>query len=186
MNKLIQFDQELFFHINRGMQNPFFDWLMPLVRNAWLWSPMYLFLIAFFIINYKKQGWIMIGLLLIVFTISDYTSSSIIKPFFERLRPCNDPVMKDYVNQLVSCGSGFSFTSSHAANHFAIAFCLIQLFYKKWKWILPIGILWATSIAFAQVYVGLHFPLDVLGGGLLGVIVGNVTGSIAKTRMALA
>lgn len=172
IDQLVQFDRDLFFAINNGLSNGFFDWLMPILRNRYTWVLLYLFIIVFSIKNYGKQGFIMILFLAMTFGISDFISSSIIKPNVQRLRPCNETEIKTKVNNLVDCGTGYSFPSSHATNHFAIAVFLIMMFYHKWKIILPIGILWAASISFAQIYVGVHYPIDILTGSLLGSSIG--------------
>ena len=176
--QLIQFDQDLFFAINQGLSNPFFDWLMPALRNRFFWTPLYLFIIIFFIRNYGKQGWYLLIFLGLTFGFTDFTSSSIIKPTVQRLRPCNDPEIKSEVNSRIACGSGFSFPSSHASNHFALAIFMITMFYSKWKAILPLGLLWAGSISFAQVYVGVHYPVDVSSGALIGSMIGYIMASI--------
>ena len=178
LDQLNQLDQYLFFAINKGLSNPFFDWLMPYLRNRYFWTPLYLFMAIFFVRNYGKQGWLIMVFLGLTFGISDYLSSSVIKPAFERLRPCNDPIIKPEINSLIVCGTGFSFPSSHAANHFALAVFLITMFYEKWKPIILFGILWAFSISFAQIYVGVHYPGDVTFGGILGAMIGYITGTI--------
>jgi undecaprenyl-diphosphatase len=172
IDQLVEFDRDLFFAINNGLSNGFFDWLMPILRDRYTWVLLYLSIIVFSIKNYGKQGFIMILFLVITFGISDFISSSVIKPNVQRLRPCNETEIKTKVNNLVDCGTGYSFPSSHATNHFAIAVFLIMMFYHKWKIILPIGILWAASISFAQIYVGVHYPIDILTGGLLGSSIG--------------
>jgi len=172
IDQLVQFDRDLFFAINNGLSNGFFDWLMPILRDRYTWVLLYLSIIVFSIKNYGKQGFIMILFLVMTFGISDFISSSVIKPNVQRLRPCNETEIKTKVNNLVDCGTGYSFPSSHATNHFAIAVFLIMMFYHKWKVILPIGILWAASISFAQIYVGVHYPIDILTGGLLGSSIG--------------
>ena len=178
LEQLIQFDQNLFFTINHGLSNSFFDWLMPALRNRFFWTPLYLFIIIFSIRTYGKQGWIMILFLALTFGCTDFISSSLIKPTVQRLRPCNDPEIKSDVKNLVDCGSGYSFPSSHASNHFGLAVFLIVLFFSKWKLILPMGLLWAASISFAQVYVGVHYPIDILAGAMLGGMIGFIMGKI--------
>lgn len=168
---LISLDKELFFSINQGWSHPFLDWLMPILRNPYTWAPLYLFIIIFCIRTYKMRGAYVILALLINFGISDMVSSQVVKKSFQRVRPCNDLEMKEDVQLRVRCGSGFSFTSSHATNHFALAVFLIAIFYKRWKWVLPLGILWATSISIAQVYVGVHYPGDILAGAILGTLI---------------
>ena len=178
LEQLIQFDQNLFFTINHGLSNSFFDWLMPALRNRFFWTPLYLFIIIFSIRTYGKQGWIMILFLGLTFGCTDFISSSLIKPTVQRLRPCNDPEIKSDVKNLIDCGSGYSFPSSHASNHFGLAVFLIVMFFSKWKLILPIGLLWAASISFAQVYVGVHYPVDILAGAMLGGMIGFSMGTI--------
>ena len=174
LDQIIQLDHQWFHAINQGLSNSFFDFLMPILRNRYTWVPLYLFLAYFWVKNYGKAGMLMIVFLLLCFGISDYTASSIIKPAVARLRPCRE--MAGQINSLIPCGSGYSFPSSHAANHFALALFFIILFYNKWKWVLPLALLWAASIGFAQIYVGVHFPIDVLAGGVLGSIVGSLLG----------
>jgi membrane-associated phospholipid phosphatase len=178
LEHLIQLDQNLFFIINNGLANPFFDWLMPLLRNRFLWSPLYLFLIIFFVRNYGKQGWMLLLFFILSFGVTDFFTASVIKPTVERLRPCNNPELKTEIRSLVACGSGYSFPSAHAANHFALAVFLITLFYHKWKPILTLALLWAASISFAQVYVGVHFPLDITVGAFIGSNIGYLMGRI--------
>jgi len=109
---------------------------------------------------------------LLCFAAADFSSSQILKKQVQRLRPCNDPALAAQVQLRVPCGSGYSFTSSHAANHFAVALFLIGVFGDLNRWIRPSLLLWAGSIALSQVYVGVHYPGDVLCGGLLGSLIG--------------
>lgn len=184
LEKIIQFDQNLFFAINHGLSNPFFDWLMPALRNRFFWTPLYLFMAIFFIRNYGKKGWLMLIFLGLTFGLTDFFSSSILKPAVERLRPCNDPEIKADVKNIIACGTGFSFPSSHASNHFALAVFLILLFYHKWKLILPIALFWAASVSFAQIYVGVHYPLDIISGAIIGGMIGYVMITILLSTKA--
>ncbi|MBB5397629.1 phosphatase PAP2 family protein [Mucilaginibacter sp. AK015] len=169
---LLHFDRHIFYLINHDLSNTFFDWLMPLMRNPKFWIPLYLFIIGFCIWQYKKQGAILIVFLALAVGFADYTSASLIKPYAHRLRPCRDPVTSAAVVRRVPCGTGYSFPSTHATDHFAIAVFLSWLFYKQRRWVLPATLLWAAIICFAQVYVGVHFPLDVTGGAIYGSLVG--------------
>ena len=180
MESLLQFDVDLFLKIHRGLANPFFDWLMPLLRNRYFWAPLYLFIIIFSIREYKKKGLLLIGVLLLTFAIGDLVASRVIKPNVSRARPCNDINIRPDIIPRVICGSGKSFPSAHATNHFAIAVFLISVFYHRWKAILPIGLFWAFIISFAQIYVGVHYPLDTFAGALLGTIIGLCTAILYK------
>ena len=137
-------------------------------------------LVFYFVRLLKKWSWVALVTTAITIVITDQLSSSLIKPWIGRLRPCNDPSLAEQVQLIVNCGSGFSFVSSHAANHFDIACFLIVMLQHRLKWILPVALFWAALVSFAQVYVGVHYPLDVICGGLLGVAIGILTGKICK------
>lgn len=172
MNFFENIDQQLFFFINHNLHFGLMDDFMPYFRSMYFWIPVYVFFIAYLGLNYGKKGWILLLALILTVTISDIISSRLIKNTVKRERPCNDVEIKWKVKLLVNCGGGYSFTSSHATNHFAAAVFLFFTFFKnakKWKWAL-IG--WAASIVFAQVYVGVHYPFDVLCGAILGSMIG--------------
>ncbi|MCC6726391.1 MAG: phosphatase PAP2 family protein [Saprospiraceae bacterium] len=172
MPSLLQFDENLFFWVNISCQNAFFDWLMPLLRNKLIWLPFYVFITSFLLLNFRRQGLVAVIFLVLAVAVADNLSSQVIKKSVERLRPCKvlEPQREMYLR--VPCGSGYSFPSSHASNHFAVATFLLLLLGKLFKWVkLPL-IGWASLVAFAQVYVGVHYPFDVIGGALLGVMVG--------------
>lgn len=178
LEQLIHYDQEGFIFINQTISNVVFDWLMPVLRNPYTWAPLYLFLIIFLIRNYKKQGIVILVFFLMTFAVGDFMSSSIIKKEVMRIRPCNDVAFKDQVNLRVRCGSGYSFPSSHATNHFALGIFLLVIFRKRWKPIVWLSLGWAASISFAQIYVGVHYPIDIFAGATLGSIIGILTASL--------
>ncbi len=173
MESIQQLDSAVFQLVNVTWSNSFFDLLLPWWREKWLWAPFYLFLVAFILQNWqgRKAAAAIIGLALAV-GIADFTSSTIIKKNVQRLRPCNDPAMETVVIQRVDCGSGYSFTSSHAANHFAVAVYVGILFGSLGGWVWPVLLSWAFLVAYAQVYVGVHYPGDVLVGGVWGAVIG--------------
>ncbi len=171
-DQLLQFDRHLFYFINHDLANPFFDLVMPYLRNPKFWIPLYLFIIGFCVWKFKKQGIIIIILIALSAGFADFTSASLIKPLVKRYRPCRDPVVSKTDIERIPCGTGYSFPSTHATDHFAMAFFMILIFYKKWRWIWLWGILWPGVICFAQVYVGVHFPIDVFCGAIYGMLVG--------------
>jgi len=172
IDHIIQFDKHLFHFINHDMGNVFFDWLMPILRNAKSWIPLYIIIIGLCLWKYKKQGIVIIIGIALSAGIADFTSAHFVKPEVHRLRPCNDPTMTDVQLRIDHCGTGYSFPSTHATDHFAMGIFLCFVLYKRWRWIWLWAILWAGSISFAQVYVGVHFPVDVFVGMLYGSLVG--------------
>jgi len=169
---LLQADRYLFHFINHDLANPFFDWIMPYLRNPKFWIPLYVFIIGFCVFKFKKQGIIIVILIALSAGFADFTSARIVKPLVKRARPCRDQVVSQTDIVRVGCGTGYSFPSTHATDHFAMAFFMIFLFRKKWPWVWLWGILWAGTICFAQVYVGVHFPIDVICGTIYGFFVG--------------
>ncbi len=174
MGDLVQIDVWLFHLINVDWQNDWLDQLMPIWRNKYFWGPLYLFLISFVLINYPKKGWIWLLALMLCITLGDTVSSKIIKKSVKRLRPCHSTNFQPDYHLGVVCGSGYSFPSSHATNHFAVALFIILTLGTSFKWIRIPLFLWAASIAYGQVYVGVHYPFDVLFGTLLGIGIGTL------------
>ena len=180
MTELLQFDESLFFLINQEGQSLVLDWLLPIMREKYTWIPLYVILIAYSFYKFRKNASWWILLLGLTVGAGDMISHRLIKKQVERPRPCRNEQLKDEVRLLVPCGSGYSFTSNHATNHFALATFFagtLGLFFRKWRWLF---FLWAFCIAYAQVYVGLHYPLDVIAGGILGTLIGGGTSLIWK------
>ncbi len=180
---LLQLDYQVFYLLNGVLHNGIFDAIIPFWREKYFWAPLYLFLLTFLAYNYRSNFWVIVLFAVLTLVLSDQLSSGLIKPLVNRLRPCNDSSLLETIRILVPCGSGKSFVSSHATNHFAIAVYFIMLFGKQHKWLLPIGLLWAASIAYGQVYVGVHFPLDIVAGALLGILIGRLTGTLANKQL---
>ena len=182
----LKLDQQLFHAINTGLSNAFFDWLMPILRNKYTWIPLYIFIVAFAVKTYKLKGLYFALFLAATAGIADFGSSSILKPTFNRVRPCNDIEIQKTVITRVPCGLGKSFPSTHASDHFAIAIFLIMIFYKKWKPIISIAIIWAFMICFAQVYVGVHYPFDVIVGMMFGSLIGFCMAKLFNKNITLS
>lgn len=168
-------DRWLFLKINTGLTNTVFDSVFPWWREANTWVPLYLFLVVFGVLNFKKQVWFWILFVVITLVITDQVNSHLIKVWIGRPRPCRDEVLASQVRLLLTnCSGTFSFPSSHAANHFGFAVFLVMTMkhvFGKWRYAF---LWWAASVCYAQVYVGIHYPLDVIAGGLFGSAVGYV------------
>lgn len=186
LQEILRWDRELFNKINGQWTNPLFDTLLPYTRNANLWGPFYLFFIVLAIINFRRTGmyWVL-GAILTVAT-SDIISSWGIKEWVFRLRPCRDELLAGQVRVLVQyCPQSSSFTSSHATNHFAIAtfiFLTLKNFMGKW---LALVFAWAFMICYAQVYVGVHYPIDIVCGSIVGIFVGFIWSKIFNHSFSL-
>ncbi|MCX7832593.1 MAG: phosphatase PAP2 family protein [Ignavibacteria bacterium] len=167
MNFFYNIDVSLFYFINVTLANPVTDFLMPFIteRNHW----MIFFVIMWFVMVIKggKRGRIAAVLIIICVVISDQTSSVLIKNIFDRVRPCN---VLPGVHLLIPCSSSYSFPSSHAVNHFAGSY-LLSHFYPEYKIGLYIG---SFLIAISRVFVGVHYPSDVAGGILIGLLIGFI------------
>jgi membrane-associated phospholipid phosphatase len=186
LQKLEQWDQRLFMQINTDQSNVFFDGILPFIRNAYFWAPLYLFLLVFIPMNYKRGLWWCLIFLCTV-SLCDMTSTNLFKEIFHRLRPCADPDFFQNVRLVVDrCGGNYSFTSNHAANHFGMAtfiFVTLRPVFKKWVWF---AFLWAALIGYAQIYVGVHYPFDIVGGAAVGFTFGSLLGNFFNKRFGFA
>ncbi|WP_158826409.1 phosphatase PAP2 family protein [Mucilaginibacter lacusdianchii] len=169
---LLELDRTWFYFINHTLSNPLFDWVMPWLRNPKFWIPVYIFIIAFSIWKYKARGAWLIVCLAITVGVADFGSASIIKKLAQRNRPCRDSALATTITSRVPCGTGYSFPSTHASDHFAMSIFLSLVYYRKWRWVWFWTIIWATLVCFAQVYVGVHYPIDVLTGAAFGTLIG--------------
>lgn len=186
MHKLIEADRHLFYLINGKWTNSFFDSTMPFLRAPHMWVPLYIFLIIFVLVNYKSNRiwWLVFfgGTAIIC----DFISSDIIKENIFRLRPVNDETLIPAARSLLAYKpSSSSFTSSHAVNHFGLAtFFYFTLKESIGKWA-TLFFVWAFLIIYAQVYVGVHFPLDVLCGAILGILFGYLSSGFYNKNYGL-
>ncbi len=181
-NRLLEFDYALFHKINHDWSNPFFDRVLPLMRESVVWVPLYLFLAVFGWVNYGKKAYFWILAAIATAVIANFISSDIIKVVFYRDRPCRDSLLEPAANLLINrCPISSSFTSSHAVNHFSVAMFLFQTmrYTVKRSWLFFI---WAFVIVYAQVYVGVHYPMDVVFGAIAGCAIGYFVSTVYHYR----
>lgn len=179
-------DRWLFKKINQDWTTPFLDDVFPLWREAITWMPLYIFLALVLFINFGGKIWPWVIGLLVTVALCDQLSSHLIKPLVQRLRPCNDPLLVDNIRLLLGyCSNSFSFVSSHATNHFGVScfiFYTMKTHFGKWAYLF---VFWAATISYGQVYIGVHYPIDVLAGTLLGIALGCFTAFIYNKRFGL-
>lgn len=167
---LINIDITLFYLINTSLENPITNFIMPIITNSDNWLIIYL-IIIFKLIHYfdkttKKRylkGFLFATTMLIGVGLTDFITAGILKEQVSRLRPCHS---LENINLIINCGSGKSFPSAHASNNFFLA-TFLSKYFSKYK--LSFFII-AFLVAISRVFVGVHFPLDIIFGGILGFL----------------
>jgi len=162
LDQLINIDKMLFYFFNRTIANTFFDILMPIITNQNIWALPIIFGLIYLILKGGRRGQITVIILIISCGLADYSSASILKPFFERLRPSHE--MLDGIRILMGKGGKYGFVSSHAANIFAAAVVLSYFYPSKNNLFFSI----ASMVAFSRIYIGVHYPGDIIFGAMLG------------------
>jgi undecaprenyl-diphosphatase len=159
---IIQLDVQLFYLLNDKVQNSVLDFLMPILTNLDYWRIPILILAISLLIFGRKKGRIAVLLLVLGITLSDQLCNSVFKPLVGRMRPCN---VLENVHLLIGCSKAFSFPSSHATNIFT-GMSIFSFVYPRLK----VGLFAiAALVAYSRVYVGVHYPFDVLAGVMLGI-----------------
>lgn len=181
-----EWDTYLFLKINGSFTNPILDFIYPWYRDSITWVPFYIFMLVLMLVNFGKKTWSWLLFAILTIIISDQLSSTFVKSFFARPRPCRDAILQFQVRLLLDgCSGGYSFTSSHATNHFAIAVFFSQTlkpYIGKWH---KMFFVWAGTIAYGQVYVGVHYPLDIVCGAILGSSIGYLVALVFNKKIGL-
>lgn len=171
---LINLDKKAFLFLN-GIYSPFGDWVMYLVSNKFIWIPLYAYFV-YFIFKHTHKKVIVLATVILMVIITDVCASQLAKPTFERLRPCHDKTLEQVHTVNNKCGKQYGFFSSHASNVFGLATLFFLLMKSKnrtnnYTWFLYI---WAIITGYSRIYLGVHFPLDVITGFLCGFIVARL------------
>jgi len=166
---LERFDQQLFLFINSS-NSPFFDQVMHAISGKLIWVPLYLTILIFLGVRYRRKFLVILIFIILAATLSDQ-SSVLIKNIVLRLRPCHQPSLEGIVHLINGeCGGLYGFVSSHATNSFDVA--LLSLLFIKKRWYTISIILWACVIGYSRIYLGVHYPGDVICGSILGAFIG--------------
>ncbi|WP_421918058.1 phosphatase PAP2 family protein [Marinifilum sp.] len=170
MDALIQLDKDLFIWLN-SHNSSFWDVVMMFFTRKEFWIPLYLlFLYQIYKVKQKEAFWWILGAFVLIF-LCDQISTQLFKNVFERFRPSHDPSLEGIVN-LVSGykGGKYGFVSSHATNSFGFAIFTSLLFRNKLYTFFIFT--WSMLVIYTRIYLGVHFPGDVIGGMILGLILG--------------
>jgi undecaprenyl-diphosphatase len=166
---LEQLDQKLFLFLN-SINSPFWDEVMHALSGKLIWVPLYLAILIWMGYKYKRKFLVIILFIILAAILADQ-SSVFIKNIVQRLRPCYEPALQGLVHQYNGeCGGKFSFVSSHAANSFNVA--LLSLMFIRVRWYSISIIVWALIVGYTRIYLGVHFPGDVICGSILGAFIG--------------
>ena len=163
-----QADQSFLLFLN-SFHNNFWDKAITLFTSTEIWIPLYLLIIFFIIKTYKRNSIYIIILIILAITLSDQFSG-LIKNSVQRLRPTHDPILGNLVHNIYNRGGMYGFFSAHAANSFTIAIIASRLF--KNQLLSIILICWAVTVSYTRIYLGLHYPGDILTGWIWGTLSG--------------
>jgi undecaprenyl-diphosphatase len=171
LDRLLEWDRELFLFFN-GLHTPWLDPVMLFFTETFVWLPLYLLLLYLVIRDYKKDCWVPLLGITITILLCDQITSGFMKPFFARLRPSQEPSLTGLIHLVNGYKGGmYGFASSHAANTLGTATFFTLLFRPTKPWITWLY-LWAFAMTYTRLYLGVHYPGDILVGGVIGITCG--------------
>jgi undecaprenyl-diphosphatase len=172
IDTLKEFDVQLFLYLN-SKHNSFFDVIMYWVSHRFFWIPLYLFFLFLVFKQVGKHIWLVIIFATLLILLSDQLSVHAFKEVFLRYRPCHNLIIQSQVHLLNNyCGGTYGFVSSHATNSFALAMFLFLFLKNKIKHIGVFIFSWAALVSYSRIYSGVHYPADIVVGGILGMGIG--------------
>lgn len=172
METLLRWDTDFFLFLN-GLRTDWGDVFWYYVSQIWIWIPLYLFIIWCLAQKFKRRAWVVVPLFFLMIFFTDQTCN-LLKNTVQRQRPSHTEAIEDEIHLVQKpdgtyyYGGKYGFPSAHAANSMALAFAVFVFLGRRKKWVLPIMIGWSLLLAYSRIYLGVHYPLDVLTGFLVG------------------
>jgi undecaprenyl-diphosphatase len=167
---IVRLDQQLLLFLN-SLNSPFWDQVMYAISGKFIWIPLYLAILIYLGIKYKRKFLVILLFIILGITLADQISVNLFKNVFQRLRPCHEPALEGLVHLVKGeCGGKYGFVSSHATNSFYVA--LFSLLFIRKRWFTITMVLWAAVIGYSRIYLGVHYPGDVICGSMLGALIG--------------
>jgi len=167
---LERLDQQLFLYLN-SCYSPFWDTVMAAISGILIWVPLYLAILIYLGVKYKRKFIVILLFIILGATLADQLSVQMFKNVFLRLRPCHEPSLQGLVHLVNGrCGGMYGFVSSHATNSFNVAMLSLLFIWKRWFSVSII--VWALAIGYSRIYLGVHYPGDVICGSFLGILIG--------------
>lgn len=167
IEKIKEWDTELFLFLNQ-LHIPMMDIAMYWITDRWFWFPFYGLIIFLLIKKFRMQGVWMVLTIIVAVALADQAASSFFKPYFSRYRPCHEVELQPIVHVVRGCGGQYGFVSSHAATTFSFAMIMWLLVRQTFRHIYFL-FAWAAIVSYSRIYVGVHYPLDLVFGSMVGM-----------------
>lgn len=171
LDRLVNWDKQALVFFN-GFHA---DWLDPVIYYLTMtefWIPLYVFLLFLIFRDHKKQGWLVVVGIALCILLTDRITAGLMKPYFERLRPSHDPSLEGMLHHVKNYRGGlYGFASSHAANTVGIALFVFLLMRNHYR-LIWLMFVWAGLMCYTRIYLGVHFPGDILVGAIVGLLSG--------------
>ncbi len=170
LKNILEMDKELFLFLN-SFHTDFWDTIMLMITRKETWFPFYVIIIFYIVKNYRSKSVLILFSLILLIVASDQLSV-LMKETIQRFRPVHEPAIQDLVHNVLRKGGLYGFVSSHAANSVAILVFTSRIFKSRSYFFLIL--FWAAIFCYSRIYSGVHYPLDILGGALLGALLGHL------------
>ncbi len=168
LQRILELDKDLFLFLN-GLHNGFWDPVMVMITRQEIWIPFFASILFYIVKNYRSKTILILITLGVLIAVTDQFSG-LIKDTFERFRPVHDPIISHLVHEVMGKGGPYGFVSAHAANSVAMLVLISRTFKNRTFYFLMLS--WVLVFCYSRIYVGVHYPLDLICGGLVGWLIG--------------